>query len=51
MMNATMTRIAQGFRRGIEFVSNPISRIFGLSDDNYPKTGVQPYSGSPSHDR
>jgi hypothetical protein len=50
-MNATMTRVVQGCRRSIEFLSGPISRIFGLNDDNYPQTGVQPYSGDPSHER
>lgn len=29
----------------VNFMSGAVSRIFGLDDDNYPNTGVQPYSG------
>ena len=31
----------------VNFMSGAVSRIFGLDDDNYPNTGVQPYSGDP----
>ncbi|MBF2028752.1 MAG: hypothetical protein IGS48_18650 [Oscillatoriales cyanobacterium C42_A2020_001] len=29
----------------IQFVSGAVSRIFSVSDDKYPNTGVQPYDG------
>ncbi|MBV6626917.1 MAG: hypothetical protein KI793_28925 [Rivularia sp. (in: Bacteria)] len=29
----------------IDFTTNGISRIFSPSDDDYPKSGVQPYEG------
>jgi hypothetical protein len=29
----------------ISYVSEAVSRIFGLDDDNYPATGVQPFTG------
>lgn len=29
----------------IQFVSGAVSRIFSLSDDQYPNTGVQPFNG------
>ncbi len=32
-------------QRLINFTTNGISRIFSPSDDNYPKSGVQPYEG------
>jgi hypothetical protein len=31
----------------IQFVAEAVTRIFGPSDDNYPKTGVQPFEGDP----
>jgi hypothetical protein len=31
----------------IGYVSGAVSRIFGLDDDNYPTTGVQPFTGEP----
>jgi hypothetical protein len=32
----------------ILFVSGAVTRIFGLNDDSYPETGVQPYEGDPA---
>ncbi|AFY55494.1 hypothetical protein Riv7116_3014 [Rivularia sp. PCC 7116] len=29
----------------INFTTNGVSRIFSPSDDDYPKSGVQPYEG------
>ncbi|MBW4523248.1 MAG: hypothetical protein KME16_26710 [Scytolyngbya sp. HA4215-MV1] len=31
----------------IQYVSEAVSRIFGLNDDKYPNTGVQPFEGDP----
>jgi hypothetical protein len=45
-----MQVITKLFRNMIDFVSAAVSRIFGLTDDEYPSTGVQPYSGDPSHE-
>jgi hypothetical protein len=45
-----MNVIIRWFRDAIDFVSAAISRIFGLTDDEYPDTGIQPYSGDPSHE-
>ncbi|NJM46311.1 MAG: hypothetical protein HC860_09130 [Alkalinema sp. RU_4_3] len=33
------------FRETVGFFSDAVSRVFGLDDDNYPSTGVQPFSG------
>lgn len=30
-----------------QYFVDPIARIFGPSDDNYPATGVQPFDGEP----
>jgi hypothetical protein len=38
-------KVAQMFRDTVGFFSDAISRVFGLDDDNYPSTGVQPFSG------
>lgn len=35
----------------IGYFSGAIARIFGLNDDAYPETGVQPYEGEPSHEK
>ena len=29
----------------LRFVSGAVARIFGPTDDNYPESGTQPYSG------
>lgn len=33
------------FDNAMSYVSEAVSRIFGLSDDNFPATGVQPFTG------
>ncbi len=33
----------------IGYVSGALTRIFGLNDDSYPETGVQPYEGETSN--
>ena len=35
----------------INFTTNGISRIFSPSDDDYPKSGVQPYEGDSANNR
>ena len=35
----------------INFATNGISRIFSPSDDDYPKSGVQPYEGDLADNR
>jgi hypothetical protein len=32
-----------------QYISEAVVRIFGPSDDSYPVTGVQPFSGEPFH--
>jgi hypothetical protein len=46
-----LNRVQSWFTGGISFIAGGVSRIFGLRDDQYPETGVQPYSGDPSHER
>jgi len=33
----------------INFITNGVNRIFSPSDDDYPKSGVQPYEGDYSN--
>jgi hypothetical protein len=33
------------------FISEAMSRLFGVTDDAYPATGVQPYAGRSSRKR
>lgn len=35
----------------IDDISTAVGRIFGPDDDDYPKTGVQPFSGDADDDR
>ncbi|MGB5634365.1 MAG: isochorismate synthase [Waterburya sp.] len=34
-----------------QFLFNGVSRLFKPTDDDYPKTGVQPFSGEPGDDK
>jgi len=38
-------RMPRVFDRVVSYLSYAVSRIFGLDDDNYPSTGVQPFNG------
>lgn len=38
-------------RRTMRYFGKGIMRIFGLSKDQYPKTGVQPFSGDPAKEQ
>jgi hypothetical protein len=33
------------FESTISYVSEAVGRIFGLDDDDYPATGIQPFTG------
>lgn len=35
----------------IRYISAAVTRIFGLNDDDYPATGVQPFEGDPPDER
>lgn len=47
-MTTMFTRVKSWLGSAIDFVSEAINRIFGLMDDEYPETGIQPYSGDPA---
>jgi hypothetical protein len=32
----------------IQFMSGAMARLFGLNEDDYPGTGVQPFEGDPA---
>ncbi|MBF2051601.1 hypothetical protein HJG54_28935 [Leptolyngbya sp. NK1-12] len=32
----------------IRYISSAVARVFSPNDDDYPKTGVQPFKGDPS---
>lgn len=34
-----------------KYLVNGVARLFEPTDDDYPKTGVQPFSGDPSNDQ
>jgi hypothetical protein len=38
-------QIPRFFANAVSYVLEAVSRIFGLDDDNYPATGVQPFTG------
>lgn len=37
-------------RNTIKYLFDGVSRLFKATDDDYPKTGVQPFSGDPGDD-
>ncbi len=43
--------IQEATQRIISYVLSAGARIFGPSDDNYPKTGVQPFEGDPDDEK
>ncbi|EDX73895.1 hypothetical protein [Coleofasciculus chthonoplastes] len=42
--------ISKLFAEMTQYISEAVVRIFGPSDDAYPSTGVQPFSGEPFHE-
>lgn len=38
-------------KKVINYISAAVGRIFGISDDDYPKTGVQPFEGEPNEEK
>jgi hypothetical protein len=49
-MTTLLTHVKSWFTKTVSFVSGAANRIFGLNDDEYPETGVQPYSGDPANE-
>ncbi|MFM2311976.1 MAG: hypothetical protein RLZZ04_1252 [Cyanobacteriota bacterium] len=43
-------KIFTWMRDTVQYLLNGVSRLFEPTDDNYPKTGVQPFSGEPGDD-
>ncbi|MEB3336152.1 MAG: hypothetical protein VKJ46_01730 [Leptolyngbyaceae bacterium] len=39
--------ILEAPEQAIRYVSGAVTRIFSPTDDQYPKTGVQPFEGDP----
>jgi hypothetical protein len=35
-------------QRVIQYIAQAVTRIFSPTDDQYPKTGVQPFTGNPA---
>ena len=35
----------------VQYIWDGASRLFKPTDDDYPKTGVQPFSGDPNRDQ
>lgn len=42
-----LRRLSIGLQRLVRSIARPVTRIFGPTDDQYPATGVQPFSGEP----
>jgi hypothetical protein len=45
-----LSRLQSWFAAGVRFIAGGASRTFTLAEDQYPETGVQPYSGDPSNE-
>ncbi|MGF1514661.1 MAG: hypothetical protein ACFB5Z_13345 [Elainellaceae cyanobacterium] len=50
-LSTTIKAMARAFQQGIDYLSSAAGRFFSLSDDDYPKTGSQPFEGNTSDDR
>ncbi|MBF2004874.1 MULTISPECIES: hypothetical protein [Chlorogloeopsis] len=46
-----MRAISKLLARLTQYITEAAIRIFGPSDDAYPNTGVQPFSGDPYKER
>ncbi|GAB4531129.1 MAG: hypothetical protein Tsb0014_14410 [Pleurocapsa sp.] len=44
-------KILQWVKDIVQSIWNGVSRLFQPTDDDYPQTGVQPFSGEPYDDR
>jgi hypothetical protein len=44
-------KVMKWLQEMIRFVSEAANRVFSPSDDEYPESGVQPYSGDVPSDR
>ncbi len=40
-------KIFQGLQKIVHYLVNGVSRLFQPTNDDYPKTGVQPFKGEP----
>jgi len=40
-------RFSKMFDSSIQYIFEAVTRIFGPSDDAYPATGMQPFTGEP----
>lgn len=45
MMYRTINLLKESCLQVITYISGGVTRIFGIRDDNYPATGVQPFDG------
>ncbi|NJM72771.1 MAG: hypothetical protein HC862_22980 [Scytonema sp. RU_4_4] len=43
--------ISEMLAKVTQYISEAAMRIFGPSDDAYPNTGVQPFTGEPYNER
>ncbi|MEM6500592.1 MAG: hypothetical protein AAF685_02010 [Cyanobacteria bacterium P01_C01_bin.89] len=41
--------IVQSVQGATRYLLEATARLFSPSDDNYPATGMQPFSGDPNH--
>lgn len=50
-LSTTVKDMTRTVQQGINYLSVAAGRFFSLSDDDYPKTGSQPFEGDISDDR
>ncbi len=44
-------KIFQWLQDAVQSIWNDVSRLFQPTDDDYPKSGVQPFEGEPYEDK
>jgi len=51
MLKAIFQAIQEVTQQVVSYISGAVARIFAPSDDDYPKTGVQPFEGDSADDK
>ena len=51
MLKAILKAVQEVTQQVISYILGAVTRIFGPSDDDYPKTGVQPFEGDSDNNK
>lgn len=46
--NSTLTNVLEVPRKFVRYIISSTARLFSPNDDDYPTTGIQPFTGEPN---